>query len=678
MQTYKTPGIYVEEIPVFPPSVAEVETAIPAFIGYTEKAGTDNKERMKPVIIRDYMQYVEVFGVGPKRTATVSLDAALAITNVDLQHSDYFTHDSVRLFYLNGGGKCYVVSVGGYDASIDSAKIIEGIDAIMREDEPTLILMPDAVSVIGDADRIGLHKTVLGYCQKLGDRFLIADLKDPAPDTKIIDSVNTYRSNIGINDLKYGAVYVPWLKTTLPVNIGLDSIIVKNQATQDEIPWEKLTTDSALQSYITNNITQIKNEINNLNNLNVAYQTNGTVPTGSLYQQFSKKTKEFKSEIENNSAVIMDKAKDTFQFLIKVLHDYFNVFYKGIRPPSSTDAKDPYTLQTDIKRLIIVVGIAKSFVEQIVKPLNGDILAAGTNKTIMLNLLPDYTTNTTGFLQIIQSQINTISGATSVNLTASITYTGDIQAKFKQALSAAESFFTTSLLPLIEKSLTLAQSYQNNFNAGLADRLGKYKEILAAINDVASIIPPSGAVAGIYAKVDSERGVWKAPANVSLNGVVGPTIKITDAEQEELNVDVNAGKSINCIRAFTGKGTLIWGARTLAGNDNEWRYIPVRRFFNMVEESVKKSTSWAVFEPNDANLWVRVKAMIENYLTQKWREGALQGAVPQDAFKVNVGLGKTMTAVDIQEGKLIIEIGMAVVRPAEFIIMKFMHQMARS
>jgi phage tail sheath protein FI len=145
-----------------------------------------------------------------------------------------------------------------------------------------------------------------------------------------------------------------------------------------------------------------------------------------------------------------------------------------------------------------------------------------------------------------------------------------------------------------------------------------------------------------------------------------------------MNVDVTAGKSVNAIRAFTGKGTLVWGARTLAGNDNEWRYVSVRRFFNMVEESVKKATYQFVFEPNDANTWVKVRAMIENYLTVLWRQGALAGAKPEQAFYVKVGLNITMTAQDILEGYMNVEIGMAVVRPAEFIVLKFSHKMQES
>ena len=163
-----------------------------------------------------------------------------------------------------------------------------------------------------------------------------------------------------------------------------------------------------------------------------------------------------------------------------------------------------------------------------------------------------------------------------------------------------------------------------------------------------------------------------------LASVLEPVIKIDNVKQEGLNVDETAGKSINVLRAFAGKGTLIWGARTLAGNDNEWRYIPVRRFFNMVEESVKKSTYWAVFEPNDANLWVKVRGMIENYLIDKWREGALAGALPKDAFYVKCGLGTTMSAQDILAGRLHVEIGMAVVRPAEFIVLKFFHKLQTS
>ena len=114
--------------------------------------------------------------------------------------------------------------------------------------------------------------------------------------------------------------------------------------------------------------------------------------------------------------------------------------------------------------------------------------------------------------------------------------------------------------------------------------------VRAALNERYLVMPPSGAVAGVYSATDGSRGVWKAPANVSLADVIEPVIRLDSDRQAEFNIDSSSGKSINALRAFAGKGTLVWGARTLAGNDNEWRYIPVRRFFNMVEESVKKAT----------------------------------------------------------------------------------------
>lgn len=197
----------------------------------------------------------------------------------------------------------------------------------------------------------------------------------------------------------------------------------------------------------------------------------------------------------------------------------------------------------------------------------------------------------------------------------------------------------------------------------------------SALEKLEMLLPVCPAIAGIYTHVDKSRGVWKSPANINIRGAVRPEILIDNDQQNDLNVDVG-GKSINVIRSFPGRGSaIVWGARTLAGNDNEWRYIPVRRFFIMVEESVKNAVQQFVFEPNDRNTWTRIKSMIENYLTQLWKAGALQGTTNRESFFVHVGLGETMTQQDISEGRLVGEIGMAVVRPAEFIIFTFMIKM---
>jgi phage tail sheath protein FI len=202
-----------------------------------------------------------------------------------------------------------------------------------------------------------------------------------------------------------------------------------------------------------------------------------------------------------------------------------------------------------------------------------------------------------------------------------------------------------------------------------------YNQIRAGLARIWVELPPAAAVAGVYAQVDATRGVWKAPANVSVASVISPTTKISDAEQESLNVDPTAGKSINAIRSFTGRGTLVWGARTLAGNDNEWRYVPVRRLFNMIEESASKSTGFAVFEPNDATTWLKVKGMLESFLFNLWERGALAGPTPEAAYFVDIGLGKTMTADDVLNGRMIVRVGVAAVRPAEFIVLEFTHKL---
>jgi len=212
-----------------------------------------------------------------------------------------------------------------------------------------------------------------------------------------------------------------------------------------------------------------------------------------------------------------------------------------------------------------------------------------------------------------------------------------------------------------------------NGNTSVLPNTTLYNLIVAELNKFLVELYPSSSMAGVYARVDDTRGVWKAPANVGLRRVKAPSVLITDSEQEILNVDSTSGKSINAIRDFVGRGLLIWGARTLDGNSNEWRYINVRRLFLFVEQSTKNASEFVVFEPNSAMTWGRVKGMISNFLTGLWRDGGLVGATAQDAFFVKVGLGETMTSQDILEGRMIVEIGLAASRPAEFIVLRFSH-----
>jgi phage tail sheath protein FI len=204
-----------------------------------------------------------------------------------------------------------------------------------------------------------------------------------------------------------------------------------------------------------------------------------------------------------------------------------------------------------------------------------------------------------------------------------------------------------------------------------------FNTILGEVKRKLNLLPPSAAMAGIYTTIDHSRGVWKAPANVSLSAVTSPSVPISALDQEDLNVTPQ-GKSINAIRSFIGEGVIVWGARTLDGNSLDWRYINVRRTMIMLEESCRLAAKAYVFEPNVANTWVNIRSMIDNFLTGVWKRGGLAGATPEDAFLVQVGLGQTMTADDILEGILRVTVLVAMVRPAEFIEITFQQQMQKS
>lgn len=198
-----------------------------------------------------------------------------------------------------------------------------------------------------------------------------------------------------------------------------------------------------------------------------------------------------------------------------------------------------------------------------------------------------------------------------------------------------------------------------------------HNRLLARIN----ILPPSAAVAGVYTSVDNSKGVWVAPANVSLNGVRDVTLSISDRIQGPLNVDPVTGKSINVIRPFTGMGVKVWGARTLDGNDQDWRYVNVRRTMIMIEQSMKSALRAFVSEPNAVRTWSLVKNMLTGFLTSLWSQGALAGAKPEAGFDVAVGLGETMTPEDISNGVMIVAVRLAMIRSGEFTVITLSQSM---
>ena len=489
--------------------MVEVATAVPAFIGYTERADNGGKSLLnKPTRITSIGEYMQFYGGAPKYQYLLTeegedgqvpdfivKDKTYYLTSTGEKHNLF---NSLRLFFQNGGGPCYINSVGSYSDAIDSEKLMgNGIPPLLKEEEPTMVVVPEAVHLKND-DCIALQQAVLKHCGKMQSRVAILDIYDGYkernhPDGDVIDN---FRNSLGVNSLSYGMAYYPWLHTTI---VGDSELGIFN--------------------FTTESLTVLKDLL--MVELNVP-ETAG--------DDESVKTTELRTLLANLPNINADD-------------------YKG---PS---------------------------IEEL-------------NKTLIV----------------------------------------------------------------------ISPTFNN---------------ILVDIKKQLNLLAPGAAMAGIYTFVDSNRGVWKAPANVSLNSVSSPAVNISHDEQEDLNITLH-GKSVNAIRPFIGEGVLVWGARTLDGNSKDWRYINVRRTMIMLEQSVKSAAKAYVFEPNDASTWTTMKSMIDSFLYNQWKKGALVGGSPEDAYSVSVGLGSTMTGDDILEGILRITVLVAISRPAEFIEITFQQQMQKS
>jgi phage tail sheath protein FI len=215
----------------------------------------------------------------------------------------------------------------------------------------------------------------------------------------------------------------------------------------------------------------------------------------------------------------------------------------------------------------------------------------------------------------------------------------------------------------------------SQYHTALQNASKTYTTIINQVLSGANILPPSGAMAGVITNTDNQVGTWQAPANVSIVGASSLPISLSENQQMNLNMDAVSGKSINAIRFFNGIGILVWGARTLQGNSQDWKYIQVRRTMTWLEQSCKLACHPYVFQPNDKNTWEAVKSMIGSFLTSVWKNGGLMGATPSDAFSIACGLGTTMTGDDVLNGLMTVVVKVALIRPAEFIVLTFQQEM---
>ena len=672
----------MEEISIFPPSIAQVETAVPAFIGYTRFAQDRGQSlHLVPTPVRSLVEFEQLFGGAPDITVdSITLDNENNVSDVKLKDG-FLLYDSLRLFFANGGSKCYIISIGGIPAAAIDAKeedFTAGLAVLEKEDEPTLILFPDAVLLANDK-LYSLQQAALEQCAKLGDRFAILDLYPKSSALlDLDDTVQDFRDKVGIRNLHYGAAYTPYLRTNLAKTITYRH--VKSELERGGVP---LDLKGLAPADVKKGLNQLDNAVSDVDGLGKLLPAIAANANASVADRLAKLETDFLAAENTFKATPNSK---NYGALLKVAFDYVkslaNVPAKNtggvlsFHTPGPGETKQKYVLD-DIRSSTqsgVFYATAKGLValgfhagrvadaaeadEDIRPNVNKADLDAGDwgsfEDADLGNAADYYSKDTVGLEDAALSDARV--------------------ANMRQGAAKAGALFK-AFVAEFDRLLDAAATYESTYEQAVVAVFPLLKTIIDQAKNAVTAMPPSGAIAGVYASVDAARGVHKAPANVSLNSVIGVTDLISHEDQQDLNVDVVAGKSINAIRPFTGKGILVWGARTLAGNDNEWRYVSVRRFFNMVEESSKKGTERFVFEPNDANTWTKVKTMIENFLINQWRAGALAGSTPDKAFFVKVGLGQTMTPQDVLEGLMIVEIGMAAVRPAEFIILRFSHKL---
>ncbi|GAA0560474.1 phage tail sheath C-terminal domain-containing protein [Chitinophaga japonensis] len=671
---YKTPGVFVEEMALFPPSVAAVATAVPAFVGHTANT-VDAKGATiinKPVRISSMLDFTELFGgayVPDTYHVQVDTGAGFSILGIDPPTlpgiKRYYLFDALRSYFDNGGGPCYIVSTGNFTTAVaignDTTGLLGGLRSLEKVDEPTLLVVPDGAALPDETDAGTLHKKMMEQCARLQDRFAILDIFEGnlPPDQPLLQ----FRNEAGNEHLRYGAAYYPWLYTTYQKNIRFWQLSIVDEAAPPvavpEATLDTMTGDATLDGYYTTAKTRVAEEQRIFSKITGAgFNRSNYNPLNARFEQL-------------RNAVLTQTAANDARMAFGLLVNFVRLIALSF-PDLEDDAGNSPELTARLAALKATAALRTGLTQLLAFEKNADVLSSTLPARIVDDVENDYAGLDNDWLEPVTE--------TSVSVPADATDFSGATDVVTAHNAANSSLLQTAFNTIAEAYAGIAEDaiYRTDLaEKALFDRHPFFKGALERVQQHTTLLPPSGTLAGVYAATDRSRGVWKAPANISLQGVIAPAYKLSDSEQGALNVH-ESGKSVNAIRAFTGKGVIVWGARTLAGNDNEWRYINVRRFFNYVEESTKKASEPFVFESNNANTWVRIRAMIENFLTVQWRQGALAGATTKEAFYVKVGLNETMTAQDILEGRLIVEIGMAVVRPAEFIVLRFSHKMQES
>jgi phage tail sheath protein FI len=583
----KTPGVYITEFDAFPTTIIGVATTVPIFIGYTETAcdpSTGKPVYLEAVPLSSMADYNRYFGGAYNARGVVA--TAVSGGETDFQalswdgsanspgYAGYSVATSVtpagdmtfvpqfnlyaamELFFANGGGNCFLVSVANYwgatsttpptsgsPAAVDAKDLLAGLAVSNEIRGGTMLVVPDACLLV-EADAKGAP-TYAGYqsvvvemlrqSATLQDRVAILDLPgalDPAnwSAEAMQQSAEAFYTAIApaADAFSYGAAYGPALQSSL--------------LAKTDISFANLSGNAAGTALMNNLLTSQAQSL---------YAPEAGASGGTSF------------------------------------------------PPAFVD---------------IAAHVAAAFPVAGASPIASD------------------PANIVGVAQGL-----------------AVSMPGAVAVPTDSAGIAALDQYLLAALPLLR-----------NIQQILADKL--------------NVAPPSGALAGIWTLNDANHGVWNAPANMALNQVLAPKVLLNDTQQADYNVPSN-GNAINILRQFVGRGTVVWGARTLDGNSQDYRYIQVRRTLIYIEQSIDQALTSFTFAANDSATWSTVTSMISSFLTGVWQAGGLMGDKASDAFTVTCGLGSSMTGQDILDGYMIVQVTLQMVRPAEFIELTFKQTM---
>ena len=664
MPEYLAPGVYVEEIEIGAKPIEGVSTSTAGFLGVAEMGPTEGL----PKLVTSFSDFQRKFG-----------------GYLPESHGIYrFLPYAVDNFFINGGSRCYVMRIAPSDAvAANNSSVSEGVRLQLTEDRKSgdTVLRLDSLRGIDTTSSITLERlrpdgtveafdsdlTVESYDRSKNEltvgialtndyakdstRVTVITLADAAiPGSDTLDITAISKGDWGENIL-VRVIPASQAKTQIIEVIGDQSI-----STQYRIKNKNGFYHGAIVVYDdgTNKqyrrVTTLQDDIITLSSHltgDAGVADTDLVPTCTLATCEFTLQVIYKDQME--SFINLSMNPDTPNYFMKVVNNRSK--YVTLQSPYATPEDftrmDPFDMPTTDMlvggKLCVTLSNGSDGTVSGLTPADFEGEDNGPGKRSGIEAFKD----------IDEVSIIAAPGMTNTNVQmALIAHCENLKDRFA-VLDIQEN----------AQSISGVQAHRTIFDTSYAAIYHPWVKVYDPLEKREIFIPPSGSVIGIFSRSDQERGVHKAPANEVLRGAIDLKYRLNKGEQDILNPN-----GVNLIRVFPGRGIRIWGARTCSSN-TLWKYVNVRRLFIYLEESIEESTQWVVFEPNGEKLWARMRQTITQFLTRVWKDGALMGTTPEEAFFVKCDR-TTMTQDDIDNGRLIVLIGVAPVKPAEFVIFR--------